>query len=277
MSEIKIHLEGFSSFTVVPTNGAEADFWQSLASGSWEPDTVAAIRSLIYPGRVFWDVGAWIGPTALLALARGATVVAFEPDPVALRSLAKNMAANPDLRGRLTVVPAALAQADGKQALRTQTELGDSMSSLTGRGPEGPAVKTLSFVGALPIYGLPRESVVKIDIEGGEFLLGRETWLALKEKDTTLILSTHPTILGPWYRVSKMKKLNRLFAIARGLRPIAGILRSLVPMTFFGDYSFPLGWRPMGPMSLLSRLFGGRNQVFLVSPKELGPRFPNLE
>jgi len=118
---------------------------------------------------------------------------------------------------------------------------------------------------------------VKIDIEGGEFLLGRETWLALKEKDTTLILSTHPTILGPWYRVSKMKKLNRLFAIARGLRPIAGILRSLVPMTFFGDYSFPLGWRPMGPMSLLSRLFGGRNQVFLVSPKELGPRFPNLE
>lgn len=265
MKAIKIDLEGFASFTVVPTNESEAQFWRGLISGSWEPDTVEAIRSLVHPGRVFWDVGAWIGPTVLLALARGADVVAFEPDPVALRSLFKNLEANPGLRARATVVQAALAAANGQQALRTQTELGDSMSSLTGRGAKGPSIETLSFLGALSAYSLPAASVVKIDIEGGEFLLGRKVWLALRERDATLILSTHPTILGPWYRVSEKKKLNRLFAIGRSFQPNAEILRSLFPMTFFGDYTLRTGWLPMRLSTVLCRLFGGKNEVFVVS------------
>jgi FkbM family methyltransferase len=276
LKAIKIDLEGFASFTVVPTNENEAQFWKSLMSGSWEPDTVEAIRYLAHPGRVFWDVGAWIGPTVLLALARGADVVAFEPDPVALRSLFKNLEANPGLRAKATVVEAALAEANGQQALRTQTELGDSMSSLTGRGTKGPSIETLSFLGALSAHSLPAGSVVKIDIEGGEFLLGRKVWLALKERNVTLILSTHPTILGAWYRVSERKKLNRLFAIGRSFRPTADILRSLFPMTFFGDYTTRTGWLPLRLSAVLYRLFGGKNQVFVVSTSDWR-RTPGLQ
>lgn len=268
MDKRTITIDGFASFEVVPSTQDESDFWSSLADGSWEANTVAAIRLLAGPGVVFWDIGAWIGPTALLALARGAEVVAFEPDPVAWESLSANLAANAKFSRNVVAVNAAVSSSDGGGVLRTQTALGDSMSSLTGRGAEGPNVEIYSFLRAIEAFGLPARSVVKIDIEGGEFLLGGAVWGELGRADSTIVLSTHPTILAPWYRVSKMKRLNRLLAVVKSFVPMVKIFYPLRNMKFYGDYSAAVGWQKLGFFSTLGQVFGGKNQVFVVSSFE---------
>ncbi|CAK0757174.1 hypothetical protein CCP1ISM_7140001 [Azospirillaceae bacterium] len=89
------------------------NWWQSYASGRWEPQTLALLYKILRPGDLYIDVGAWIGPTVLFAAARGATVVAFEPDRTAFRELAANVAANPSLSKRITLHNTALLDRRG--------------------------------------------------------------------------------------------------------------------------------------------------------------------
>ena len=72
-------------------------FFRSMASGTWETQTVHALESLVRPGSRFIDIGAWEGPVTLHAAALGASVEAYEPDPVARERLERNLAANPAL------------------------------------------------------------------------------------------------------------------------------------------------------------------------------------
>lgn len=38
-------------------------YGERVRAGTWEPETVAALRRLLRPGERYVDVGAWIGPT----------------------------------------------------------------------------------------------------------------------------------------------------------------------------------------------------------------------
>src|SRR5215207_5157387 len=82
-------------------------FWDAVEKGQWEPLTLATVRAYCRPGVVFVDCGAWVGPTALVAAGAGAQVFAIEADPAALEQLAANLAANPELAQRITVLPRA--------------------------------------------------------------------------------------------------------------------------------------------------------------------------
>jgi FkbM family methyltransferase len=267
-----IQLEGFLAFDVFPGTASERAFWEGLQIGVWEPETQRAIRDLVHPGVVFWDIGAWIGPTALMALARGATVVAFEPDPVAKERLARNLGANPAFEAKTQLVNAALSRLDGQARLRAQDALGDSMSSLVGWGKPGPNVASMSFRRALDTYNLPAGSFVKIDIEGGEYGLGWNFWRELRRRGCSVLLSTHPTILGRWYRRSGKKAANRLLGALVVLPRTAVIFLAFSGLKY---WEHPHG-RGSGPrrVSLLRvawRLFGGRNQTFLVCQPDWQP------
>ena len=142
------------------------------------------------PGRTFVDVGAWIGPLSLIAAKCGARVVAFEPDPVALHSLRLNLDLNPDVKGRVTVVPKALSTEHGQTSL-SSTRLGNSMASIVHKGAETTSVdtidarywsKTLEFVSA---------DMLKIDIEGGEFSVLPRLSRAFRARRPVLLLSVH--------------------------------------------------------------------------------------
>lgn len=79
--------------------------------GAFEPATVAAYARLIRPGDVAFDIGANVGAHALhLARAVGGTgrVHAFEPTEWARAKLIANLELNPELRKRVTIVPAML-------------------------------------------------------------------------------------------------------------------------------------------------------------------------
>jgi FkbM family methyltransferase len=147
-------------------------FWAQAAAGAWEPGTLTAIEEAVGPGCVFLDVGAWVGPTALYAAALGATVVALEADPVAFAALEGNVAANPRLGARMTLIHAAAAPSPGTVQLGAPRKLGDSMGStlLAGRTEQGfsaPAMTPAMIAAVLPDAPL----VLKIDIEGGEYAL----------------------------------------------------------------------------------------------------------
>ena len=62
-------------------------FWSGVNDGRWEPDTFRLFDRVLMPNWRFVDIGAWVGPTALYAARKVATVDAYECDPVALGHL----------------------------------------------------------------------------------------------------------------------------------------------------------------------------------------------
>lgn len=178
----------------IRVNDRQPTFWDRVEAGSWEPGTLLALGALIRPGTAFLDIGAWVGPTALYAAALGARVVAVEADPAALEQLGANLAANPDLAERVTVVPRAAHPVLGRVALGVRRKPGDSMGSvlLAGRagGWEAQAA-TPEDLAAM----LAEEAVVKIDIEGGEYALLPALGPVLARAGAVLV-SFHPGILA---------------------------------------------------------------------------------
>ena len=93
------------------------EFWEKFAQGIWEPVTVRVIDTLLAPGSTHIDVGAWVGPTVLLAATKAKRVLAFEPDPVAYAELEKDVALNPDLARRVELRQEALFDREGEMRM----------------------------------------------------------------------------------------------------------------------------------------------------------------
>jgi FkbM family methyltransferase len=152
-----------------------------MENGQWEPETLDLLDRLLKPGDCFVDVGAWIGPTSLYAAARGAHVVAYECDPVALRLLHRNLELNSELAQLITVHEFALGESDGQVRLWSQA-LGNSESSVfAGHERDGDVlacddsamveVRDARSVFDAECYAASESTLIKIDVEGSEFQL----------------------------------------------------------------------------------------------------------
>ena len=177
-------------------DGFWPEFWQAVQRGTWEPATIQALEQLD-AGDLFVDVGAWIGPTSLPAAARGARVVAFEPDPVARAELLVNIEVS-RLGDRITVHPFALADRTAAMNLTAPSGLGDSMGRIThdatrDRSAQVEAVDVRSL-----LVDFEGARLIKIDIEGGEYTLlpAMRPWLRQHRPD--LMLSLHTYQFDPW-------------------------------------------------------------------------------
>ena len=174
-------------------------FWARAEAGDWEPETLAALAAATGPGVVMLDIGAWVGPTALFAAARGARVLAVEADPAALRQLNANIAANPALAPQISVIARAAAPDPGLVRLGPARKAGDSMSSILHGGREGAwdveAITPAALMALAAALG-DGPLTVKIDIEGGEYALLPALVAALPERTTTLLCAFHPRILA---------------------------------------------------------------------------------
>jgi len=174
-------------------------FWARAAAGDWEPETLAALAQATGPGVVVLDIGAWVGPTTLFAAARGASVLAVEADPEALRQLTANIAANPALSPRIRVLARAAAPEPGLVRLGPARKPGDSMSSILHGAREGAweveAATPATLMAAVAALG-DGPLTVKIDIEGGEYALLPPLVAVLPNRATTLLCAFHPRILA---------------------------------------------------------------------------------
>ena len=170
---------------IVPEN----DFWETFARG-WEPDTERIYRTHVMPGATVLDVGAWIGPTLLFALACGANrVIALEPNPQSHAAILRILALNPRLAESVTLLNRAAGPENGLMVMGLPA--GENDTSTWGIGGEGPGIPTTTISRLYRVFELERVELIKIDIEGAEALLAEDfRWLS-QQPGQVIHLSLH--------------------------------------------------------------------------------------
>jgi FkbM family methyltransferase len=165
----------------------ERDIWLRVTSAmerKWrarscakEPWTVRWIEEQIGSGEVLYDIGANVGAFSLIAaVARGATVVAFEPGYATFARLCENIQLN-DCGRAIVPVPLPLSDTAGVLGFEYRSlEPGQSRHSMgtafdpgtpsTGAYVQPMCATTLDR--ALVDFGLPAPHHLKVDVDGSE-------------------------------------------------------------------------------------------------------------
>jgi FkbM family methyltransferase len=142
------------------------------SNGVWEPELSALIDSLVEPGKIFVDVGAYVGYHTLRVLSRLGTsgaVLAVEPSVPAATLLRHNMSVNVsaawDTPGHLAAEPAMT----GGVSVRPVTEPPPDPESAEPAVPAPPTVPSVRLDREIDeleaLRGMPL-SVVKVDAPG---------------------------------------------------------------------------------------------------------------
>ena len=178
-----------------------------MAKGRWEPEVLEAIDQHLEPESTYLDIGAYIGPTVLLAARRCRKVYCFEPDPDAFQFLAWNIRLN-KLRN---VVPfcMALTSVSGMKIMGSPdgmlgTSKTSELYSSTGPSIEVPGI---SWPDWLRLAEPGQIDVIKMDIEGGEFDLLPTMGAFLREERPLLLLSIHALFIPPDMRAARLDPL----------------------------------------------------------------------
>ncbi len=176
----------------VEVDPGEAHGFHVFVHGDYGGAELDACIALCRRARVFVDVGAHIGLISL-AVARacpGVRVVAVEADPDIAAWFRRNLALNPGLAPRVTLVEAAATDRDGLVAF-TASAAADNvgMGHVT---TDAAAVRTLPAIalgGWLRARDLAAD-VVKMDVEGAELPALEGLWSA-GEWPPAILLETH--------------------------------------------------------------------------------------
>lgn len=172
-----------------PANRLSA--WR-LGDRKFDPYLLALADRFAKPGAVVWDIGANAGEFSIAAAARGAKVVAFEPDAFnSDRVIQRTLEANPDLD--IAIVRSAVAAHVGnvgivipKRGRCASTIDGIEHSSQLGGVREQLTVRCTTADAALAQFGAP--DFVKCDVEGAETLVLQGASRLLSEVRPTFAL-----------------------------------------------------------------------------------------
>lgn len=158
------------------------------------------------------DVGANVGFSLLYFGSRypNAQMIAFEPHPVHVSSLKKNLELN-NLTSRVTLHPVAACSRSGTVRLSDEE---NCSSVVPGEGPRAIEVAAADFfekVGTEPV------EILKMDIEGGEYDLLRDPRFAGLDV-RTIVLEWHRSKLHPDGRDWCVRRLRDLgYSVTTGL------------------------------------------------------------
>ncbi len=192
-------------------------FTDKVQNGNWERETFEILDLFSNNDGVYIDIGAWIGPTVLYAADKYKRIVCFEPDPVAVESLRRNINLN-DFHN-IEVIEKAVAEKIGCSKFGGNGVLGNSESTLlvsddnyvkqselpgqrgsvASRNQHIINVRTITLDQALQSCNVKYEdiSLLKIDIEGGEWFVLPTVANVLSEFQVPLYISLHPMFLMP--------------------------------------------------------------------------------
>jgi FkbM family methyltransferase len=193
LTQVKIAAGDLAGYTLLLDMQVEKDYWL----GTYEPELQAALRDLITPGAVIYDVGANIGYVSLLlAKAAGETgkVYAFEALPENADRWRENMLFN-GMEARLSLFSGAVSQTSGP--VRFLVHASGGMGKAAGSaGRQDPYVSEITVPGISLdefVYGLgnPAPQVVKMDIEGGEVLALPGMRRVLAEARPLMLMELH--------------------------------------------------------------------------------------
>ena len=167
--------------------------WDRYTKNEWEPETFTLLDMLVKKGNIVVDVGTWVGPVSLYAAKKGATVIGYEPDPIAYNVFQENIKTNPDLIDKITVKEKALSNKDEIKSFYAIDKFGHSGASLNNFSKATTEVKVVCRDGYSELKDIDWEKVclLKIDIEGGEFILIPHIKSLLEKHKPNLYLSLH--------------------------------------------------------------------------------------
>lgn len=195
--------------------------WREMAEGTFDSYCIEPLKAEgSLAGRTVWDVGAHFGYHTLCfaqLVGESGRVFAFEPNPANLHRLRLHLERNTELAKRIVVVPKAAAAQDGHTTLvfSDEVETGESSCSyvdgaLLPRTPETysqfrqQTVPTVTLDSFLDSGCSAPPSVVKIDVEGAE-------WLVLQAA-RRLLATQAPTLLIEVHNIRLMFEVQRLLA-----------------------------------------------------------------
>jgi FkbM family methyltransferase len=177
-------------------------FWELTSNSGWEPETFVLLDWLLDAGVTYVDCGAWIGPTVLFAAAKGAAVTAFECDPQSIRDLRKNLDLNPELARNVVLHELALSDRDQTISMYAHRP-GDSMSTIRDVSADTSGLWTHAQTFSVEGVDVRRvfdsagwladpSALIKIDIEGGEYLVLAALRDRIQEAVCSFYVSFHP-------------------------------------------------------------------------------------
>jgi len=210
---MQINFNG-KNFVVDPTY--YKDFWENFSK--WEQIDLNFFIKKAEEDKIFIDIGAWIGPYTLLAAKMGMKVYAFEPDEMAFKQLKRNIELN-NFKHQPEVYNFGLSKKETSAYLYSNTnEFGKSESGLINYKNKENTKKSIieikSFIKEM--NKIKKNSfnfelkILKIDIEGGEFLFENEIYQFVKSEKLYCILSYH-------FMVHNNNKLRKNFLKIRTL------------------------------------------------------------
>jgi FkbM family methyltransferase len=168
-------------------------FWENVNNGSWEPETFKIFDYYLDDKYSYIDIGAWIGPTVLYGCQLSKKCYAFEPDPVAIDSLNKNIELNQNLKNKIEVYNICISYESGKVAIGNNNCFGNSMTSMLS-DKNNILVKSITIQEFIKQKNIADCNFIKMDIEGGEFNVLPFWKDFLKENKITMHLSLHPKL-----------------------------------------------------------------------------------
>jgi FkbM family methyltransferase len=161
----------------------------------FETEYTQRMLDFLEPEDVLFDVGSCVGLVAIHAAKRCSKVVAFEPDPGFNARLKLNLSMNPGIS--IDVLEVALGDRDQTMILYTDGIAGNSPSlrpGWKGRDKIEVPVRTLD---SLLAEGLPRPTVIKLDVEGAETMVlkGGVNLLTSSHAPRSIYLEVHHSFL----------------------------------------------------------------------------------
>ena len=177
-----------------------------LVTGHWQPELWQSIMGNLPQGAVFFDVGAHIGYDSLKASTKvgpNGKVIAFEPNPRTLEQLRSNVLASHAVN--VIIEPIACTDRESTLTLYDSTPEGNSGASSLSLANADEAGR-----GSLPAYevrgrriddvvqelGLTRLDVMKIDVEGAEYLVLKGAQDSLRKFHPKLVVEVIPRQLA---------------------------------------------------------------------------------
>lgn len=152
-------------------------FRELFVNGLYQSDVLVALRHLLEPGGVFWDIGANYGLMSLYVDRHfGGSVrsVAFEPNPAVLPELRRNVEAN--ACRSVQIEPLCLADKPGSVSFYTAPDNSWNATLIKEFAESSRGVREIRVEASTLdacVGRLPAPTAIKLDVEGAEPLVIR--------------------------------------------------------------------------------------------------------
>jgi FkbM family methyltransferase len=202
MKNIEIVLRGVSLKFIRENDIYTDEFYQLVADDVWEPMTIAFFERTMGKETLLLDIGAATGVLSMFASKLGSRVVAYEPNPVVVDILQKNIEMN-DLNSRISVIPDAVSDMDSVMKFSAGSN-SSVLSPVVMHGMENQKhqdirVRNIIYAVDSCLKKREEEIVIKMDIEGAEYRILCNTYVVseLAKRISKLFVSFHPGFNRP--------------------------------------------------------------------------------